>query len=607
MFESWRKKGNTEERPKPEGSRKVQIIADLRKSKELFDLVTKEIFARGEGSFKSLNEVKQQFAEVKTSTQALRVARMIDSALGTGTFRKLAFVSSGTDAPKNVFKILRKDLEKSSFDKQVERGHYLNITENYDIQWNLEKVARDVWQNFFDANEQTVDGVRFDKEAAENTASVKISAKQEYDWRELAHVGGTTKKGDTRAAGGFGEGTKDLALILLRDYGASRVQYASGEWILDFYLDTVPKGTYREPIRGLYIKKEKRDSIPGNSLEIVFEGPEGEARADDVLNARELFYSRENPDFRNPSYNNPDIGGFAVLLRKQRIPESTGRGFRQQGHFYQAGQRMHYDDRDKWEKVNDMNIWTWEKILPKDRDRGMVTPEEMREKILPFIVDSMGVASLTKSVYDFKPLWDELLYYETSYQLLERIVLKLEKNGVKLAFDQEYLAGDLGFDERWINELLKTQGYKICPEFMSKVGMKKVSERFVELQSHSKVEATPEEMKKIELLKGVAKAVELPETEIKDIWIFSAKDEKSIFHGQYNGMFYWLAREGMQEDFLHAVYLYTHEAAHSKGPHGKPQFEYYNEELKEKVQRFIKDHREQFAEWEKEWELLGKQ
>lgn len=45
---------------------------------------------------------------------------------------------------------------------------YMRVLDKYCVPWDLEKAARDTWQNFFDANNGTLDG-----------ASVEINQEEE--------------------------------------------------------------------------------------------------------------------------------------------------------------------------------------------------------------------------------------------------------------------------------------------------------------------------------------------------------------------------------------------------------------------------------------------
>lgn len=595
----------TEERSE---SQLEKIFSDLCNSPEIFDLVTKQIQEEAPDRFTSQDDVKKMFSEIgkEKETGPLFAAKLIESTLGEGTLRKMAFISESTDAPKNLLKILKKDFEKLSFEKRAEKGLYLFVKETYGISWSLEKTARDAWQNFFDANKGTIDGVSFEtteeKFNDQDVQRIKISGDKGYDWRRLVHVGASEKE-SLEAVGGFGEGTKYLALVMLRDYGAKEVKYSDNDWTLNFYLDKLPRGSYeREGERGIYIKKRKREPIKKNSLEIVFSGEDAREKVETLSKAKELFYSNENSDFKDVSFSNKETGGFKILP-----PIERGETFKyeqeQKGHFYHLGQRTHYDSRDSWETVRNMNIWIWQRVLPPDRDRGMITSKEMEEKVIPLIVNSMKPKEMEKSVYDFKPLWDKHVFYQESYEVLEKIAKRLTEAGVKLKFEEEYLAND-GMPY-WITSLLKEQKYKVCPGFMADIGMKTVSERFKELQQHYRVEPSQQEIKKIDLLQKAAKEIGLTDDEIKEAWIFSEKDEKSIFSGRYNDLFYWMSQEKLNETFRKSLGTYFHEAAHKAGPDGDPKFSYRLDELNQKIQEFILEKREDFKKMEKEWQNLS--
>lgn len=604
MLEKWRKQGEAKpiEQQKANTSKLEGTIQGVVGSERIFDLIASELVRKKPDQFPSKDAVSEFFSEVSDRTHALRVARIIDGTIGKGTFRKLSFLARGADAEKNVFRILKRDVESVSFEKQAEKGFYLGIMENYGIQWTLEKTARDAWQNFFDANGHTLDGivscVETDEEAKK--ARVVISGSQTYDWRELVHIGATTKKDSKRSAGGFGEGTKDLALVLLRDFGAEEVVYSADDWELNFYLDFVPEETYAKKIKGLYIRKKKIEQHGGNSLKVAFSGEQAQESANAVVKARELFFSSENQDFIGASYDNSATGGFKVLS-----PGVTRSGWieKKKGNFYQAGQRLHFENREEWSTVENVNLWTWEKILPKDRDRGMVTHQEILKIVVPFVVDSMTTDDMRKSVYDFKPIWEHTHGYEVSSDLLERIVNRLAEQKITLKFDQEYVADDMPF-VFWIKDGLKQKGHKICGGYMNKIGMKKLSERFKELSDHMRVEATAEEARRIDIIKRAAKKIGLAEDEAKDIWLFGAESEKSIIHGEYNPLFYWMAREVVGGDFLHALQIYFHESAHKKGKHGDAQFDYYLGEMLGKIQLFILNERQEFEKFGKEWNNL---
>lgn len=110
----------------------------------------------------------------------------------------------------------------------------------------------------------------------------------------------------------------------------------------------------------------------------------------------------------------------------------------------------------------------------------MLTRFELRDDVIPMIVDSMSFDDLKKSTYDFKPLWDQLSPWSPANDLLDKIVDKLAQTGTKLEFDREYIANDLPWAASWIGDALASQGFKLCKPYMKKVGMKGAIDQFKE-------------------------------------------------------------------------------------------------------------------------------
>lgn len=584
----------------------LQILETMQANSKIYDKIISELFLRNKDQFSSEQAVRQYFKEANTNTAAGARAKLIERSFGAGTFRLLSFTDSRQDAPRSVLNLLNKRIKETDYENQVEKGAYLNLLENYGVEWSMEKIGRDTLQNFFDANGQTLDGIDISKKIskksdisgkAKTIGSVTIRGQQKYDWKELIHFGGTTKIGSETAVGGFGEGLKICAFLLLRDFGATSIKAGSDNWELEYYFDSLPHGAYSKPIKGLFAKKIARQIQSGNHLEIIFEGSDVEEKIKTIEESKKLFYSKENPDFANSSFNSK-IGGFSILF-----PEADDNIWNKNkyGHLYLAGQRAYYSEKDKWETVENVNLWTWIKVQPKDRDRGMITRQELTELVVPPIVNSMNNEETIKSVYDFKPLYEHLSVYSVGSILLETMVEKLQTTNVKLKFEQQYLASDSISTIHWIREAMNQQGFKFCPRYMAKIGMKSAQEKFLEMQSHSRIEATPDETKKINLLKIAAKAIGLDENMIKDIWLFSEKGEKNIFSGQSNSMFYWVSQEKLSEGFHQMLDIYIHEASHKAGSHGDPKFDYFLEQNKRKIIEFILNHKEEWDKFAKIW------
>ncbi|NJO18328.1 MAG: hypothetical protein HC877_22125 [Thioploca sp.] len=479
--------------------------------------------------------------------------------------------------------------QRATLAENFDSFRYLGILDTYGVDWSLEKAARDTLQNFFDGNNRTLDGVDVIVNQEGEDYTIRISNHAEYDFRRLMHLGGTTKSDDPFAAGGFGEGTKILALALLRDYGFSQVKFGSRNWELDFVMDDVPKGEYVEQRKGLFAGlkgTEKRKA--GNFIEFRTKKPE---HAQAFVDAQELFYSSDNPDFQNPSLDIPGVGGFKYLPREEGSRNTP------KGNFYHVGQRRHFD-KEEWNTVEHVNIWTYvNDVLKKDRDRGVVTRREIEEKVIPKILDAGSREDLSRLVYDMRPLWSGVWSFEVGYKLLEGIAKRLAKQDVKLEFDDKYLAST-AFMPSNIADSLKQQGFVICPGFLGEIGMKSALEKFRDMQQHYRVETTPDEEARISIL---YEAITPFQRDRKDVWVFDRERENSIIQGQYDEAFVWLSRETLGKAFHEALATYLHEVDHKNGSDSSAEFSYALTDTLGKVISGITTQPELYQRLEKRW------
>ena len=457
-------------------------------------------------------------------------------------------------------------------------SEYLHVLETYAVQWDAEKTARDTWQNFFDANGYSVDNVKSSVSHSGNGYAVDISGPASYDYRYLLHTGGTTKSEDVRSAGGFGEGAKIAAFVCLRDFGAKEVVYHTGDKKVTFYLDSIQDSHYPKPVRGLFVRVEDAKGNKGSSFQATFLTKEV---ADKFLQAKDLFYHKENQDFLNPTANN-EVGGFKIHVGKE-------------GNLYEAGQRRHvqeYNNTLKWNNVEDATIWTWAKTFQPDRDRGDINKYQVENKAIAQIVKAMKPDEIKKIIEGHPQLWHESEVLGLGRDILQELCREYNKqvlkgkgsNGEKdmlLKFPDRYVSSDLACPS-FVRDALKEQGYMLCDWSLADVGMITASEKFRQLQEHYKIEPTEAETKRIDLLKRAVK--ELLDTDLEEeVWMFSQKDEKNIIHGQYSTGRIWMAQEKIRGDFASALTTLLHERDHKAGGDQTAEFSYALTNTLEKV------------------------
>lgn len=358
----------------------------------------------------------------------------------------------------------------------------------------------------------------FSHHETENGTQVSISGTGEYDYSHLLHMGGGTKTLEDSTVGGYREGAKVAALIMLTRMGAQQVVHESGDWRLTYYLNDVPDYNIGDqPTKGLYARVEKVPYQAGSRFNVKF--PNSEV-ANEFTDAKNLFYSSENPDFHNPTYNNPEVGGFKLHKGEK-------------GNVYEAGQRRPFmedsffsrqrgGNAGEYNDVPDITLWTKGKVFDADRDRGAVTKGQVEKRAIKAIVDGMSEEDIKNTILSHPEFWygrnkplvpegpqsiepDDIeepnkndlenvmlimkemmnATYETTIpgQLLGEMVSTYvgKYRGQSLEFPSQYVA--IGGAIDYIGAL-EGAGYITCHPAMKELGMTTTDEAVVKLMEH---------------------------------------------------------------------------------------------------------------------------
>jgi hypothetical protein len=117
-----------------------------------------------------------------------------------------------------------------------------SVTTSWGVRWSEDAIARDLLQNFYDANTDDLDQVKIDA----TTPTVHIKAPAKHNLEQLFYLG--SEKDPTTNIGQYGEGFKAAATCLVRDHGVHPVA-RSGTQIACIRLSPTPvKGTQLHPL-----------------------------------------------------------------------------------------------------------------------------------------------------------------------------------------------------------------------------------------------------------------------------------------------------------------------------------------------------------------------
>jgi hypothetical protein len=467
----------------------------------------------------------------------------------------------------------------------------MNVAETYGIDWDSEKCGRDAFQNFFDANGGTLDGVRsYTEQLAPSPEdgrplyAVSIEGDSDYDYRELTVIGATSKQTGETTAGGFGEGAKFLALSLLRDHEVDAVVYRSRDWQLEFYVDELPEDKVVRPTRGLYARVVSGLEYTNGSSMVITSKNKDTVEA--IAGGRQLFRSSENPDFQDNTLvktlpDGTQIGvKFTGIDNRNEYVDRTNKG-----RLYIAGQRRHYaaygEKKDTWDTLDGISVWTNKDIAPGDRDRGALSKATLTNEIFTPLAQSLDENEVRAFFRDIEPAYGEsksaALITEIGI-LGDLIATRGKELGVKMDFDPKYVAVTAFLDMN-LSKAIKDAGYTTCPGYYAKVGMKSHSEVLKSLHEHQRVEPSAEQQARIDLLQeglAVMTSAQALKKEIKpkEIWLYSKQLEKNPFDGTASDEWVWISEEHLEKEFAAVFATYLHELDHEAGTDQSADFSY---------------------------------
>lgn len=227
------------------------------------------------------------------------------------------------------------------------------VTTAWGVDWDETYIARDLMQNFFDANRDRLSEVR----VASNGPDAAVSAPTPFNLERLFYLG--SEKGDDDV-GHYGEGFKVAATCLLRDHNVTPIARSGRDVLCLRIAEEAVGGTAQlRPIEYDFFRCD--EDIAGTRLDLI--GCSGKLRKA-VLEGMLHFFHEANPLLGPKLWSSGRGDEFAVYASTDA-----------RGHvFYRKLRRGEIDDIPVVLVINKPYA-TIEKKIGRDRDRNAFGPE----------------------------------------------------------------------------------------------------------------------------------------------------------------------------------------------------------------------------------------
>lgn len=450
------------------------------------------------------------------------------------------------------------------------------------VNWDNDKVARDILQNFFDGHGQTLDGVKLEFVwVAPGKYRVKISGESTYTVDKALFMGESTKRNDARSAGNYGEGLKMAVLKLLKSGGADSVRVGSDNWKLTYEL----ANTDLTDKQILSYSIDKVEKLDGNFLEFETTDHDLLVKLRESINR---FYHSGNEHFKAPAFENDMVG------------IKTDLGPNDKGGLYIAGQRFEFEGN--YSNFDNSVLFIKEKIpsyiLDVSRDRVSLTTYNCGciGSWCASNNEGISVEDGIKLISSLEKYWGKV-FKDSSKKGLDEFLTRfidsfaIMRKGVHIKFPDKYVAYSLASSDVVLD--LETKGYIICKDEFAKLGMPTIRELMGDARAHDVVKPTEIQEKKLKILKEAirilgrnmeGKHFSAEEIDTK-IFIFdakSAKDSKlygdtraeAIIDGGVTKGF-WIDKEYLDNgNFSEILETCLHELSHKAGGDETAAFSY---------------------------------
>lgn len=369
-------------------------------------------------------------------------------------------------------------------------------------QYNAAWLSRELIQNFVDHNpddQGTLNGVEITTEDLPKSDEMPKGGKRitiKGNWKFENPTGvispHSEKPMDTETAGGNGIGLKQSALRMLRDFGAKKFEIEGEGWKVDYGM--IKKDDVNQAIHEklpemqstevhhdwLVADLSKTKNFGTNSYVIETDNEELIAALADLPN---LGVSSENKYLQNLDLDVQTKKKQSIAL-KWLQPKEDGR-------LFVNGQVMNYEkngteSNDYWRGPEGLSISLKGVKYKMSIDRPPVSRFDF-DKYLDGFTKELSSQQLTNQLQKSYHLWKGFIaptFEKPGFMvMINKIIEELKKRNdfksetFKELFPEKLLANDSKVEEKDIIKL-KSEGYIVCDEVFSKIGMEKVSSVF---------------------------------------------------------------------------------------------------------------------------------
>jgi hypothetical protein len=495
-----------------------------------------------------------------------------------------------------------RQLERFGFSGlQHEKTVVSSVTTSWGVDWDEELVARDLMQNFFDANRDQVSEIKVT--TAEGT--VTVSAPSQYDLERLYFLG--SEKG-AEDVGQYGEGFKAAATCVLRS-GGTFLAAASGRKVLRIRVDSRPAGgTQLYPL--VYDYFTSAEEIPGNRLIIDGVAPElGRTVEGGLTN---FFYEG------NPLIGREELADYGRSFVVYRSRTSDGHIFyRNLKRGEIPGIPLVLVLNKKYDRI--------EKKIQSDRDRKAFG-EEMRNVFYSLWAQYFFTGDPARQrvvVEAARPCWER----GDGHPLLAEIARRKRWAAMSFAPCWQKVFGDRYFSRstaknpaeslryQTVERQWEKEGRRALPGYFTAFGVPSAASYLAEQEERAQQEAaqngqhapSPAEQSGIALLGEVVRglAPEMMSVFEKGRTSYTVAKTEALLGQLKKGRAYrsrevFLAEAVFESDFAQALAAFLHEHAHIFGYDGSRGFTDALTELLENVVRF----RDSLGVQESKWETI---